>query len=175
LVGANENYNTYFKKEGVLNVSMERSFFGDKVGTLIGYEVAQLNYTTFDGNSLLRKQSNSGLVKGVKNNFITLLQLGIAYDTRDLEPDPSNGLFMEITDEISATALGSAYDFNKIYGHVNYYKTLLPKIFSKLVFAGRVGMGYIGGDAPFFEFQDQWSQEGDIEGLGGAQRYGDIK
>lgn len=169
LVGPNEFYNNYFKKEGVINVSVERSFFGDKVGTLIGFEVAQLNYTTFKGNSLLQKQSDAGLVKGVKNNFITIAQFGVAYDTRDLEPDPSSGLFLELTDEVSLKSLGSSYNFNKIYAHANWYQSILPSVFPKLVFAGRLGLGYISGDAPFFEFQDQWSQEGDIEGLGGAR------
>ncbi len=168
LVGENEFYNNYFKKEGVINISMERSFFGDKLGTLIGFELAQLNYTTFKGNSLLQKQNDAGLVKGVRNNFITIAQFGVAYDTRDLEPDPSSGLFLELTDEVSSKALGSSYDFNKIYGHANWYKSILPSIFPKLIFAARTAMGYVSGDAPFFEFQDQWSQEGDIEGLGGA-------
>jgi outer membrane protein assembly factor BamA len=168
LVGENEFYNNYFKKEGVINVSVERSFFGDKVGALIGFELAQLNYTTFQGNSLLQNQSDQGLVKGVKNNFITIAQFGLGYDTRDLEPDPSSGVFLELTDEISSKSLGSSYDFNKIYGHANFYQSILPSIFPKLIFAGRLGLGYITGDAPFFEFQDQWSQEGDIEGLGGA-------
>ncbi|MBS1979197.1 MAG: BamA/TamA family outer membrane protein [Bacteroidetes bacterium] len=169
LVGPNEFYHNYFKKEGVLNVSIERSFFGDKVGTLIGFELAQLNYTTFAGNSLLRSQSEAGLVKGVKNNFITIAQFGLAYDTRDLEPDPGSGLFLELTDEVSLKSLGSSYNFNKIYAHANWYQTILPSLFPKLIFAARLGMGYISGDAPFFEYQDQWSQEGDIEGLGGAR------
>lgn len=169
LVGNNENYHTYVKKEGVINVSMERSFFGDKIGALIGFEVAQLNYSTLDGNSLLKKQSDAGLVKGLRNNLITIAQFGLAYDTRDLEPDPSSGLFVEMTDEVSLKALGSSYDFNKIYAHANYYKRILPSVFPKLIFAGRLGLGYLSGDAPFFEYQDQWSQEGDIEGLGGAR------
>ena len=169
MVGVNEFYNNYFKKEGVINISIERSFFEDKVGTLIGFELAQLNYETFSGNSLLRNQSNAGLVKGVKDNFITIAQFGVAYDTRDLEPDPSSGLFLELTDEVSLKALGSSYNFNKIYGHANLYQSILPSVFPKLVFAGRLALGYLSGDAPFFEFQDQWSQEGDIEGLGGAR------
>ncbi len=167
LVGVNQFYNNYFKKEGVLNVSMERSFFEDKVGTLIGFELAELNYSTFGGNSLLKKESDAGLVKGVKNNFITIAQFGVAYDTRDLEPDPSSGLFLEMTDELSLKTLGSSYNFNKIYGHANWYQSILPSVFPKLVFAGRTAMGYIGGGAPFFEFQDEWSQEGDVEALGG--------
>ena len=150
LVGVNQFYNNYFKKEGVLNVSVERSFFGDKVGTLIGFEIAQLNYSTFSGNSLLQKEYNAGLVKGVKDNFITIAQFGVAYDTRDLEPDPSSGLFLEVTDEVSSKSLGSTYNFNKIYAHANWYQSILPSIFPKLVFAGRLGLGYISGDAPFF-------------------------
>jgi hypothetical protein len=168
LKGVNQFYNNYFKKEGVLNVSMERSFLEDKIGALVGFELAELNMSTFSGNSLLRQQSSEGLVKGLKNNFLTILQLGLAYDTRDLEPDPGHGLFLELTNEISLKDLGSAYNFDKLYGHANLYQTILPSIFPKLIFAGRIGMGYISGDAPFFEYQDQWSQEGDIEGLGGA-------
>ena len=169
LVGQNEFYNTYTKKEAVINISMERSFFGDKLGSLMGFELAQLNYSTFAGNSLLQNDYQSGIAKGVKNNFLTIAQLGLAYDTRDLEPDPSHGLFLEVTDEVSLQSLGSSYDFNKIYFHANYYQSLFPTVFQKLIFAGRVGMGYLSGDAPFFEFQDQWSQEGDIEGLGGPR------
>lgn len=169
LTGGNEFYNTYYKKEAVINISMERSFFGDKVSALVGFELAQLDYSTFSGNSLLQNDYNAGRIKGVKNNFLTIAQFGLAYDTRDLEPDPSHGLFAEVTDEVSHPSLGSSYNFNKIYVHANYYQSLLPSVFPKLIFAGRIGMGYISGDAPFFEFQDQWSQEGDIEGLGGPR------
>ncbi len=167
LVGQNEFYNNYFKKSSVFNISLEHAFFDAKMGTLIGFEVSQLNFTTFKGNSLLQKESNAGLVKGVKNNFITIAQFGVVYDTRDLEPDPSRGFFLELTDELSLKTLGSSYNFNKICGHLNWYKSILPSTFPRLVFAGRIGMGYISGAAPFFEFQDQWSQDGDIEGLGG--------
>jgi len=40
----------------------------------------------------------------------------------------------------------------------------------RTVLAGRVGIGHIFGlNAPFFEFQDQWSPEGSINALGGKQ------
>lgn len=36
--------------------------------------------------------------------------------------------------------------------------------------AGRLGVGHIfGNQAPFFEFQDQWSPDGSINALGGKQ------
>jgi outer membrane protein assembly factor BamA len=96
------------------------------------------------------------------------LQLGVVYDTRDLETDPSKGIFAEVTNELSNRAIGSKYNYDKIFVHGKFYKQLFPSVFKKLIFASRIGMGYTAGDAPFFEYQDEWSSEGSIEGLGGA-------
>ena len=167
LTGGNQFYNTYNKQEAVLNISVERSFMEGRLRTLIGYEIANVNMTPFQGNSLLRNDFNSKRILGVGNNTITIAQVGLIYDTRDLEPDPSQGIFAEVTNELSLKALGSAFDFNKTFGHLNYYRKVLPGTFGRLIFAGRLAMGYTALDAPFYEYQDQWSSEGSIEGLGG--------
>lgn len=164
----NKFYNTYFKKEGVINVSLERSFLDGKFRTLIGYEVAYVDFSTFAGKSLAQQDFNSNKITGLGKGIVTIEQLGLVWDTRDLETDPSNGVFAEITNELSLQALGSKYDFNKTFVHFNFYKKLFPKQLKKLIFAGRVAFGYSALDCPFFEYQDQWSSEGSIEGLGGA-------
>lgn len=166
-VGNYQFYNNYFKKEGVLNVSLEHSYFEGKVRFLLGYEVAHVNFSTFPGISLLQNDYNAGTVIGLKKGFVELMQLGLIYDTRDLETDPSNGIFAELTNELSLKSLGSLYDFNKTFFHVNYYKKIFPSVFKKCVFASRVAFGYTALNSPFFEYQDEWSSEGSIEGLGG--------
>lgn len=163
----NKYYNTYNKKEAVLNVSVERSFMEGRLRMLLGYEAAYVNFTSFNANSLLQKEYNSGKILGLKKGFVELLQVGFIYDTRDLETDPSNGVFAELTNELSLRSLGSLYDFNKTFAHFNYYKKLFPGTFKKLVLAGRVAFGYTALNSPFFEYQDEWSSEGSIEGLGG--------
>jgi outer membrane translocation and assembly module TamA len=167
LTGVNQFYNNYDKKEAVLNVSLEHSFLEGKLRTLIGYEIASVNMSPFQGNSLLRDDSNNGKILGVGTNTVTIAQVGLIYDSRDLEPDPSNGIFAELTNELSLKAFGSAFNFNKTFAHVNYYTKLFPSVFKRLIFAGRAAMGYTAWDAPFFEYQDEWSSEGSIEGLGG--------
>jgi outer membrane protein assembly factor BamA len=104
----------------------------------------------------------------VGNNVVSFVQAGLIYDTRDLEPDPSNGIFTELTNELSVKSLGSQYNFNKTFFHFNYYHNLFPSVFKKIIFAGRVGIGYTAGNSPFYEYQDEWSAEGSIEGLGGT-------
>ncbi|HTA83705.1 MAG TPA: DUF5982 domain-containing protein [Bacteroidia bacterium] len=169
-VGSISNYNTFQQEEKSFNVSMEHSWLDGKLRTLIGYEIAFDNITTpLDNNSLLHQQAEEGLVTGFGADRGTLLQLGVIYDTRDLEPDPSSGAFAEFTNEFSNGALGSEHNFDRIFIHYNYYHSLFKDVFKKFVFAGRIGMGYTVGDAPFYEYMDQWSSEGDINGLGGPQ------
>lgn len=184
----NHYYNGYTKQEAILNISAERSYMDSKLRLLAGFEVASLNITTFDnrsykesidpvsgnkmnasnGPTLLQNDFNTGRILGVGKGLIDFIQLGIVYDTRDLEPDPSKGIFAEVTNEFSTKALGSKYNFNKTFGQVKYYQKLFPSVFKKVIFASRFGMGYTAGASPFFEYQDQWSSEGSIEGLGGA-------
>ncbi len=168
LIGDNKNYLNFTKKEAVINVSMERSYMEGRLRALIGYEYANLTLTPFAGNSFLQNDFNKGLITGVGRNSVSFVQVGLIYDTRDLETDPSQGFFAELTNEVSLKALGSQFDFNKTFGHVNYYHKLFPSIFKKLVIAGRIAAGYTAGNSPFYEYHDQWSSEGSIEGLGGG-------
>src|ERR1041385_1884438 len=149
LKGQNQFYNNYFKKEEIFNISMEHNFMEGKLRTLIGYEVAHLNMSSFKGNSLIQQDYNTGKIRGLNDSWVHIYQVGLIYDTRDLEPDPSRGVFAEITNELSLKTLGSSFDFNKTYAHVNYYQKLFPSIIKRLIFAGRVGMGYTSLDAPF--------------------------
>jgi outer membrane protein assembly factor BamA len=167
-VGANKYYNNFFKKEWVLNVSMERSYLEGKLRALIGYEAAYVNMTSFEGNSLIQNDHDSGQTLGLQKGWVQIYQVGLIYDTRDLEPDPNHGIFAEVTNELSLKSLGSTYDFNKTFAHVNVYQKLFPGVFKRLIFAGRIAGGYTALNAPFFELQDQWSSEGSIEGIGGA-------
>jgi outer membrane translocation and assembly module TamA len=169
-VGSIANYNTYQQQEKSVSVSIEHSWFQGKVRTLLGYEIAgYITTTPLNNNSLLYQQTLQGLITGYGNSQTGELQIGLIYDTRDLEDDPSQGSFAEITNQLALTALGSNFDYNRIFVHYNYYHRLFTRTFQKLVFAGRVGAGYTSGNAPFYEYLDQWTSTGDIDGLGGPQ------
>jgi outer membrane protein assembly factor BamA len=163
-------YNTFQQQEESFNISMEHSWFKSKIRTLVGYELAgDVISTPLNDNSLLHQEAMDGLIAGFGNDRVTLLQLGIIYDTRDLEPDPSTGSFAELTNELATPVLGSQHSFNRTFFHYNYYHRVLTGVFQKLVFAARIGLGNTSGNAPFYEYMDQWSSEGDINGLGGPQ------
>jgi outer membrane protein assembly factor BamA len=164
------NYNTFQQQERSAAISLEHSWFQGKVRTLVGYELAGYNTTTpLDNTSLLHEQAMAGLISGYGTSQTGELQVGLIYDTRDLEDDPSSGSFAELTNQYAAAALGSGFNYNRVFFHYNYYHKILPNAVKRLVFAARVGIGYTSGNAPFYEYLDQWTSQGDIDGLGGTQ------
>ena len=161
-------YNTYTKDEYILNVSGERSYLEGRFRALVGFEMANINITSKVPYALISQDARNNGVIGFQKALVNIAQLGLIYDTRDLETDPGSGIFAEITNEWSNKSVGSKYNFNKTFAHVNFYKNLIKNRPKQMVLAMRFAAGYTGGSAPFFEYQDQWSSEGSIEGLGGS-------
>jgi len=178
----------FLEREWMLNLKGERAL-GGNWRLLAGYELQKLSYRTFDGDvvpatdpatggtvdvpngtSLLRADAAAGRAFGLGGGRASLLQLSLMYDTRDFEPDPYRGIFLEFGQEHSARYTGSAFTFHKMLLQGRGYVPLFPSHLKRTLLAVRGGLGTILGDrAPFFEFQDQWSAEGSIRALGGSQ------
>ncbi len=78
-------------------------------------------------------------------------------------------MFVEATYEKVAKAFGSDFQYSKYFTQVKLFYSPFPKVFDKLVIAGRGAFGLTEGDAPFFEYRNLWSTEGGITGLGGLR------
>ena len=168
-LGENANFNEYTKEEYILNMSGEYSLLESRMRVLGGFEYARLNISkTGTGRSRIEEDALAQNILGFGKSQISFLQLGMIYDTRDFESDPSNGIYAELTDEFSHKGMASDFTLNKVFFQLKTFKRLMPSTFKKFIFASRAGIGYTFGDAPFFEYQDEWSSEGSIEGLGGG-------
>ena len=179
--------NKFLEREWMINPKIERSFGSLRV--LAGYEIQHLAYRTFEGQqvdgtdpatgqsarvpagkSLLREDAEAGRAFGLQGGRVSLVQLSVMYDTRDYEPDPSRGVFLEWGTEHSSKVTGSEFTFTKMLFQARYFVRLAPSLLKRTVLATRLGYGTVlGKEAPFFEFQDQWSAEGSIRALGGNQ------
>ncbi len=178
----------FLEDEVMVNLKAERVVFGGNWRVLAGYELQHLDYRTFEGEpvtatdprtgaavevpngrTLLREDAASGAVSGVSGGRVALVQGAFLYDTRDFEPDPRRGSLAELATELSGPFVGSRFTFAKLFCHARQFVPLFPEHLPRLVLAGRFGYGTIfGDDAPFFEFQDQWSAEGSVKALGGS-------
>ena len=180
--------NRFQDEELMLNIKADYAL-GDKGKwrVLAGYEIQQLNFKTFQGDSasaidpatgksitapngvsLLARDAATGKATGLEGGLISILQQALIYDTRDFEPDPTRGVYFEIANEYASGTIGSDYDFDKLLIQAKGFQKL--PLGPRTVLAGRVGAGNIfGKNAPFFEFQDQWSPDGSINALGGSR------
>lgn len=179
--------NRFRETEFMLNLKADYALGKGKWRIMGGYEIQHLSYATFEGLeaeainpatgentdapngfSLLRRDFDEGLISGLNGGWVSILQTALIFDTRDFEPDPTKGYYFEIANEYSSKYIASQFDFNKLFIQGRVYQKL--PIGKRTVLAGRLGVGNIfGNNAPFFEFQDQWSPEGSINALGGRQ------
>ena len=179
--------NRFRETEYMVNFKSDYAIGNGKWRIMAGYEIQHLSYKTFEGVeaeainpntgketkapngfSLLQRDFEQGKISGLDGGWISLFQTALIYDTRDFEPDPTKGYYFEIANEYSSKYIGSEYNFNKFFIQGRMFKKL--PFGKRTVFASRIGVGTIfGNNAPFFEFQDQWSPEGSINALGGKQ------
>jgi hypothetical protein len=183
--------NRFGEEELMLNLKADRALGAGRWKVLGGYEIQRLRYRTFAGRaagavdpatgaetsapngvSLLARDgaagAAAGAVTGLQGGRVSILQQALLYDTRDFEPDPTRGLYVEVGNELSAPAIGSQFTFDKLFVQAKAFRRL--PVGPRTVLAGRVGAGNIfGARAPFFEFQDQWSPDGSVNALGGAR------
>jgi Omp85 superfamily domain len=160
-------YNQYdLEKPGGI-VSLERSFLGDRVRALAGLGFIYAKIRDFSGKQVDALDANgnattatmnqtklaadcaAGLIVGCAGGRDDYLRLGISYDTRDYEPDPNSGIFLDAEVDLSTVALGSQYDYARAMIAARGYYSPIPDR-ADLVLAGRaVLLGQTNG-APFF-------------------------
>lgn len=198
---SNTHFNEMIQREQLYNLLAERTFFGGRLRFMFGYEMLFTNFSSYSGRlaeeafnldgeeveainneTLVDIQKEDGTwdrfnLSGFENDserwkFTSMLAGALIYDTRDFEPDPSEGIFLQYSHEYSVPRLGSEFDFHKFMIQGQYIKTLKRWAGGKnrVTFAGMSSFGYIfGNNINFIEMWDLSSQAeaGGILVLGG--------
>lgn len=195
-------FNNFVQREQLYNLLGERVFAGGKGRFMFGYEALFTSFSSYNqltvndaldanGNevdavhnpTLVDIQKANGdwekfNLSGFNNSndylFTSMLAWALIWDTRDFEPDPSKGVFLEYSHEYSAPWLGSQFDFNKFMLQGQFIHTLKRwnNNKSRLTFAGLGAVGHIfGSNINFIEMWDLSSQAeaGGILVLGGER------
>ncbi len=89
----------------------------------------------------------AALHPGGEPGLASVVQLGIAIDTRDDEPNPSRGFFVDASVRDAQPSWGSAFSF----AGFNVTGRLYAPVFAGVVVAERVVVDGVAGDAPWRE------------------------
>ena len=189
-----QRYNEYEGENSGFNLNLDRTFWG-AFRFALGTDVSRMIIRSYDGKiskakdpyfgetdfsalnvvlptpnakTKLTEDKDAGKINGFGGGYTIYLKTGIAYDSRDFEPNPRRGIFAEINFIKSSKAWGADYDFQRSLVHAKIFYQLFPKVFSEMILAGRVALTRITGTIPFYEYRHIWSIDTPIYGLGGG-------
>lgn len=174
-------YNQYEYVKPQLIVNLERDLFGGLVRPMGGLWFMKAQIRDYTGDSVdvdgqkaagaqtrLSEDAQAGLITGFGGGWVNKLSLGVAYDSRDYEPDPNRGAFHETNVFLARRWLGSDFDFTRVLAAARYYYSPMPKL-ADLVLASRVAYQFVRGNAPFFELAAWPFSDNNTVGLGGLR------
>ncbi len=164
--------------------SLERLFDHDRVRVLggVGFSYAKINdysgkqvdaldamgnaTTATEATTRLATDCAAKAIVGCGGGTDNYLRLAVSYDTRDFEPDPNTGLYLDSEVDLGTLALGSDYTYARAMMAARGYWSPIPES-ADVVLAGRaVIVGQTNG-APFFSMDTFPFTEDPRTGLGG--------
>ncbi|HEX5060581.1 MAG TPA: DUF5982 domain-containing protein [Kofleriaceae bacterium] len=158
---------------------IERGFDNDRVRVLagLGFSYARIHdYTgkTVDATSgqateaqtRLTTDCAAQLLVGCSGGRDDHLRVGVSYDTRDFEPDPNRGVFLDAVLDVGTAALGSEYDYVRFLVAARGYYSPIPDR-TDLVLATRAAFEWQSSGTPFFSMDTIPFTEDPRQGLGG--------
>jgi len=185
---AYSRFNHYELLRPVINATVERDFFGGVVRALGGVSVGYVDVRLYDGQrvnandpatgqrdvaalqgaSQLGLDCASGQAIGCGGGAHNMIKLGLAYDTRDFEPDPNRGVFVDLTGEFSSKAWGSRWDYARLTFSPRVYWSPFPEL-TDLVVASRIVYSIQSDGVPFHAMNTLAFTDTDRTGLGGLR------
>jgi hypothetical protein len=177
-------YDQYDVLRPTFIASIERLFVGDRVRVLGGLGVSYARIRDYtgkqvdavddagrethatEGTTRLAADCAAGRLVGCGGGRDNYLRLGISYDTRDFEPDPNSGTFVDLALDTGTAALGSQYDYLRLLVAARGYWSPAPAA-ADLVLAGRFVFEAQTNGAPFFSMDSMPFTEDPRAGLGG--------
>ena len=173
-------YNLYDLEQPTLQVYIDRLFFGGVVRILGGVRASRVQVRDYTGKkvpaekgeeaiqkkTLLKEYEEQGKLVGINGGWHNLLKFALVYDTRDFEPDPTQGVVLDLNGEFSFRGIGSDFSYSRYSSSLQIYFT--PFSFP-LTFALRGLYAWYTGNPPFFTLSEIPLSGGNITGLGGRQ------
>ncbi len=137
-------------------------------------KVDRINLEGYEGQvTLYENYKNAGIIKEdeAQGGSTTQLRLGVVYDSRDHNSDPTRGIYAEYTFVGSTDWLGGNNGYNNLSETV-LWRHYVPVYRDKLTFAYRLGLQHrIVGNTPWYMINNlntMFFQKMYTEGLGGS-------
>jgi hypothetical protein len=179
-------YDQYRLLQPLALLSVERPFWGGRLRPMLGlgisynqihdYSAERISVASSGGRELratmgatrLSEDCAAGLIVGCEGGWNNFLRLGLSFDTRDFEPDPNHGFFVDAALDLGTAVVGSEYDWVRAMLTPRAYVSLLGDL-ADLVLAARATFQVQSRSSPFFGMNLIPFTEEPRMGLGGLR------
>jgi outer membrane protein assembly factor BamA len=170
-----KRYDRWESREFPFLLNFERDTLGGVLRPTAGIRIGYVDVKDYSGREIdgaiqektrLREDADAGKISGFDGGWVNFLKLGLTYDTRDYERDPTEGMVLQTTAEISTRYLGSDFDYQLVTTSAAGFWSPFGQS-PRLVLAGRALYSMQFGDVPFFQMNTLASNQFDTNGLGG--------
>lgn len=153
-----KEYNHYQSQRVLGSFNVEYDLLGGRLRPLAGVQLNYYNFKDYTGNIIdgavmqetkLHEDARLGRISGVDGGWDNSLRAGLAYDTRDYEPNPTSGILAQTLVTGSTTAFGSGFNYGTAILSFSHFTSLMPSV-TPLVFAGNYIYADRFGDVPFY-------------------------
>ena len=168
-------YDDYQRTESLGVATVERDYLGGLLRPQMGLQISRVRVDDYTGDTIhgatmqatrLLEEYNAGRILGFDGGWDNALKIGLTYDTRDFEPDPSAGLMLQVVGRFSGAWLGSSFDYQQFTFSARKFYNLLPQP-DRLILAVRGAYAMQFGNVPFYSASRLTFTDGDKCGLGG--------
>jgi len=170
-----DRYDRYLLVQPLLLLSVEASVLGGFVRPLAGLGFSDTRVdVTHDATgpnvapSRLAEDCAARLIHGCSGGWNDFFRLGVSLDTRDYEPDPNRGVFVDAALDIGSRVLGSRYEWARAMLSPRVYYDPF-RAWVDLVFAARATFQVQSSSSPFFGMNFIPYTEDPRTGLGGLR------
>lgn len=178
-------YNVYLNRRFLASLGVERDLLRGRVRAGVGLTASRYWITDYTGREVpgtpspgsderedapmrqtkLRADYEAGEIRGFRGGWDNSVRIGLAYDTRDLEPNPRSGMFHDVLIMGSSELLGSATNYAVATLATRFYYT--PFTAPEVILAPRLVYSAKWGEVPFFVMNTIPTTDKHIDGLGG--------
>jgi len=153
------HYIRYDRRQWLGSVNVEYSLLGGRLRPMLAFQLGHVEVEDYTGQDFsgateqptkLLEDYTAGHITGIEGGWDNSMRFGLAYDTRDYEPDPTRGVLAQFLVAGYVPALGASQSYGHVTAQASAWHPLLPKTPGRLVLAGNVGYSFKFGDAPFY-------------------------
>jgi hypothetical protein len=151
-------YIHYHQRYFVGAANLEHDLVGGLVRPLVGLQFGRVGVTDYTGRlddgavqqeTKLAEDDRRGRILGRDGGWDNSIRIGVTYDSRDYEPDPTSGLLAQTFITGTLRGLGSEFDYGQATFGLTAFTPILPDD-NRLVAVGNATYSVRFGDVPFY-------------------------